>query len=174
MSKSKNQLNTPNINTTSVETTTENVSKSEIVTTDNTPIAAPINDLSGTTTIETQEVFNWQAYKEEHPKSMVHLYPQVPHLLKKLKRYEKPDETDLQTAMTKLNAKERSQFEDLLENMNPDKDGVELGATGIRPKLIKLFQGTGSDPLRHDDCPIGGFYVQGDRILTAPDQTCPR
>lgn len=54
---------------------------------------------------------------------------------------------------------------EVVKKANPKKQGAHSSRTGFSPIQIRLFQGTGNDPVRPKNMPPGQFYTADSRIL---------
>ena len=116
--------------------------------------------------VEHSKAFDWQKHKHEHPKSMIHLFPQLPHLKTKLLQCEDPDDADLAEAMALLTETELKQVKRLIRVLSPSKMGMETGDDTLKPKMLKICHATSEDKLRPEAAQPGSLYIQGGQNLT--------
>jgi hypothetical protein len=53
----------------------------------------------------------------------------------------------------------------LVSKTNPEKQGLHTSSSGFEPTALKVFHGTGNDPLRPRQCLPGQFYSADSRVL---------
>lgn len=105
--------------------------------------------------------------------SLEYLRVDLPHLADKLARMHVPTKSELQTAMSALTPEEQKQFDEFWTRQTAPKDGLGEGTEQsftATVQRVKIYQGTGDDQGRPDDCPGGGVYVQfGPTLCVLPD-----
>jgi hypothetical protein len=100
--------------------------------------------------------------------TLEYLAKDLPHLREKLSKMVVPTAKELESAVQLLSTEERSAFDAFWAAMTEVPEGMGEGSEESltkRMREIKLFQGSGDDPGRPEDCPNGGFYVKGGRTL---------
>jgi hypothetical protein len=69
-----------------------------------------------------------------------------------------PAASEFMALVESFPAEKRSNVLNLIGRMKP-KQGDHSSKTGFSPMPLKLYQGTGDDPNRPSDCPVGTFYA---------------
>jgi hypothetical protein len=77
----------------------------------------------------------------------------------------RPTPEQLMTVVEKLPADVQMQMMRLVAKTNPKKQGMHTARTGFNPIGIKMYHGTGNDPLRPSKLPAGEFYTEESRAL---------
>jgi hypothetical protein len=77
----------------------------------------------------------------------------------------RPSPSALAGIVQKLPATDQERMMELIRKLNPKKQGAHTERTGFAPTIVRLFQGTGDDPLRPADLPPGHFYTSDSRAL---------
>jgi len=77
----------------------------------------------------------------------------------------RPTPTQLAGIVRALPENEQQKMLDLIRKLNPKKQGAHTERTGFSPTVVKINQGTGTDPLRPADLPAGHYYTSDSRSL---------
>lgn len=99
--------------------------------------------------------------------TLLHLLKVLPHKEKKLRRLVRVTDAEFDAARSGLSVAAREAFDNMLERMSPEKDGVEDDQRPFRPFQIKLKQNS-SDENCPTLCDVGGLWTSDGLILTAP------
>lgn len=109
----------------------------------------------------------------EQGSTLEHLRMDLPHLAGKLAKLRVPTQADLEDAVKALSPEENQAFMSFWERRTEPHDGMGEGTEQSFTstlKRIKLYQGSGDDQGRPEDCREGGLYVQhGPTLAVLPD-----
>lgn len=77
----------------------------------------------------------------------------------------RPSPSQLMDLVSALPAGAQESMADLVRKTNPKKQGAHGSRMGFRPTAVKLYQGTGNDPVRPPKMSSGEFYSADSRVL---------
>jgi hypothetical protein len=80
----------------------------------------------------------------------------------------RPSPTDLANIVAKLPADAQEKVMEIVRKTRPKKQGVHSERNGFTPTDIKLFHGTGNDPMRPKNTIPGQFYTSESKIMEPP------
>lgn len=78
---------------------------------------------------------------------------------------ERPTPSSMVRIVRQLPEADQQRMLDLIRKLNPKKQGAHTERTGFTPTVVKINQGTGTDPLRPADLPAGHYYTSDSRSL---------
>lgn len=107
---------------------------------------------------------------DDSDKSLVERYGKglPPAKVRYLAQLRTVDSDEITRAMKKVAPEKYDNFMDALDRMNPIKQGVHTSRGEMQIPDIKMYHGSGADPLRPGDCPVGGIYTSDGRVLAVP------
>ena len=82
-----------------------------------------------------------------------------------LMKKERPEPEKLFEIVMALPADKQERMMELVRKTRPDKQGAHFAKEGFTPTIIRLYQGTGTDPLRPADMPPGQYYTGDSRVI---------
>lgn len=80
----------------------------------------------------------------------------------------RPTSEDMEAAVAALPPDLQEKFHLLLERINPEKEGDFSGRPGFSTAIMKIYQGTGNDQNRPEECGEGQFYTANAQIFKGP------
>lgn len=90
------------------------------------------------------------------------------HLRDDFMLLDRPSPTQLAEIVSRLPSDTQQKLMDLVRKTRPKKQGVHTAREGFQPTDIKVYQGTGTDPLRPKNCLPGQFYTAESKVLESP------
>ena len=105
------------------------------------------------------------ALDPEQEKLLKRLPPEYREELTSLRR---PTAGEMARIVEALPEETREPVKELLDRTRPNKQGMHRMYRGFRPCEVKLFHGTGADPLRPRNCMPGQLYSADSRNLSTP------
>lgn len=82
-----------------------------------------------------------------------------------LMKKDRPEPEQLFEIVMALPPDKQERMMELVRKTRPDKQGAHFAKEGFSPTSIRLYQGTGTDPLRPADMPPGQYYTGDSRII---------
>lgn len=80
----------------------------------------------------------------------------------------RPTGEEMSALLQKVTPQQRQNLELLLARANPQKEGMEGGSDRFQPLMLRIYMGTGSDPMKPDKLPPGEMYGSDGRAVDAP------
>jgi hypothetical protein len=106
-------------------------------------------------------VVNNEAWMEQIPKA----------IRAQLTSMTAPEEGELAAMVEGLPSEFQANFNDLVERMNPVREGVVSARAEFRVPELKLYHGVGDDAARPQSAPVGSIYTSDGSVLAAWDKT---
>lgn len=144
--------------------------ESEIVIEEDTAIAAPADVAPKATDIVKVENPYGEMIASADPESMAYMIPALPHLKDTLLKTKRVGAGEYETAIQTLDDKERNAYLDLTAKINPEKEFVEDGRTGMVMSMLKMDQGAGDSDKRPPKSVKGAiFSTPAMELITVPE-----